>query len=145
GYSVPEYLRTHPMTLTRISEAKERAEQLRRTGVAPTRATTTVTTEDGRRVERVEPVPPVQAPPPPGNGNPLLPSQLRIGGLDEALGYGESGQFRWAQERLRALSANTTDAAIREYEALRRARPERSEEHTSELQSRENLVCRLLL
>ena len=124
GYSVPEYLRTHPMTLTRISEAKERAEQLRRTGVAPTRATTTVTTEDGRRVERVEPVPPVQAPPPPGNGNPLLPSQLRIGGLDEALGYGESGQFRWAQERLRALSANTTDAAIREYEALRRARPE---------------------
>lgn len=124
GYSVPEYLRTHPMTLTRISEAKERAEQLRRTGVAPTRATTTVTTEDGRRVERVEPVPPVQAPPPPGNGNPLLPSQLRIGGLDEVLGYGESGQFRWAQERLRALSANTTDAAIREYEALRRARPE---------------------
>lgn len=124
GYSVPEYLRTHPMTLTRISEAKERAEQLRRTGVAPPRATTTVTTEDGRRVERVEPVPPVQAPPPPGNGNPLLPSQLRIGGLDEALGYGESGQFRWAQERLRALSANTTDAAIREYEALRRARPE---------------------
>lgn len=124
GYSVPEYLRTHPMTLTRISEAKERAEQLRRTGVAPSRATTTVTTEDGRRVERVEPVPPVQAPPPPGNGNPLLPSQLRIGGLDEALGYGESGQFRWAQERLRALSANTTDAAIREYEALRRARPE---------------------
>src|SRR5690606_40692835 len=28
---------------------------------------------------------------------------------------------------------------------LRRARPGRSEEHTSELQSRENLVCRLLL
>src|SRR5690606_39458178 len=29
--------------------------------------------------------------------------------------------------------------------ARRRARPARSEEHTSELQSRENLVCRLLL
>src|SRR5690606_39590718 len=30
-------------------------------------------------------------------------------------------------------------------EALRRTLTERSEEHTSELQSRENLVCRLLL
>src|SRR5690606_42126956 len=29
--------------------------------------------------------------------------------------------------------------------AARTARPSRSEEHTSELQSRENLVCRLLL
>src|SRR5690606_39664777 len=36
------------------------------------------------------------------------------------------------------------DPAVARY-ALEQSRPDRSEEHTSELQSRENLVCRLLL
>src|SRR5690606_39649612 len=45
-----------------------------------------------------------------------------------------------AQARIRRETA-----AIRREEARRRARAMRSEEHTSELQSRENLVCRLLL
>src|SRR5690606_40109704 len=37
------------------------------------------------------------------------------------------------------------EAELRELFAQRRVGPLRSEEHTSELQSRENLVCRLLL
>jgi len=119
GYTAPEYLRTHPINVTRVSEAKQRAEQLRRNGVT---ATTSVTGEDGERIERVERLPPVVAPPA-GNGNPLLPSGFRIDGLDAALGMGDTGLFPWAQERLRALSATTTDAAVREYEALRRAGP----------------------
>src|SRR5690606_41605299 len=41
----------------------------------------------------------------------------------------------WAPEALHALAR----------QALAAARPLRSEEHTSELQSREKLVCRLLL
>src|SRR5436309_5640139 len=50
----------------------------------------------------------------------------RVQGRDHALLYREAGAPRVAGQR-RALEA------------------ERSEEHTSELQSRENLVCRLLL
>ncbi|MFV3509010.1 M48 family metallopeptidase, partial [Mycobacterium tuberculosis] len=30
GYSVPEFLRTHPVNITRISEAKARAEQMKK-------------------------------------------------------------------------------------------------------------------
>src|SRR5436309_6013833 len=37
------------------------------------------------------------------------------------------------------------DKAIKEFETFLSFYPRRSEEHTSELQSRENLVCRLLL
>src|SRR5690606_40214610 len=41
--------------------------------------------------------------------------------------------------------ATVADGVARIAELLERAAAERSEEHTSELQSRENLVCRLLL
>src|SRR5690606_39438140 len=43
----------------------------------------------------------------------------------------------------RRLIASTLSSGIRSPQAS--VRPTRSEEHTSELQSRENLVCRLLL
>ncbi|MGI8561859.1 MAG: tetratricopeptide repeat protein [Luteimonas sp.] len=49
--------------------------------------------------------------------NPLLPSSLRL--PSDSLARGESGQFGWARERLRVLSANTPDDAIREYERIR--------------------------
>lgn len=121
GYAVPEYLRTHPVNTTRISEAKQRADQIRGRAVT---ATTTVGDTDGTPVSRVERVAPdIDAPPPAlpgGRGNPLLPAGLQLGGLG-AGATGETGYFPWAQERLRALSAPTTDSAVREYEALRRA------------------------
>ena len=116
GYTVPDYLRTHPVTTTRISEAKQRAEQLKRGTVT---AVTTVP-GGGERVERLDRSR-IQAPPP-ANGNPLLPAGFRID-LLEPVGDAPGDQFAWAQERLRALSANTPDAGIREYEALRRASP----------------------
>src|SRR5207302_3532067 len=49
--------------------------------------------------------------------------------------------------RLANNSAAVADASCRAFSgaASEKARQERSEEHTSELQSRENLVCRLLL
>lgn len=91
----PDYLQTHPVTTMRISEARERAAQLART--------------DKPFV-------------PSGNAsaNPLLPATLRITG---AVQRGDSGQFPWARERLRVLSADTPEAAVREYEAMRRAKP----------------------
>ena len=117
GYSVPDYLRTHPVTTTRVSESKQRAEQLKRGMVT---ATTSVP-GGGERVERMDPRK-VQAPPS-ATVNPLLPSGFRFDPFDpvaEAAG----SQFAWAQERLRALTANTPDAAIREYESLRRSSPD---------------------
>lgn len=90
----PDYLRTHPMTTTRITEAKERVERVRRP--APTPA-------GGLRSD-----------------NPLLPGGLDIG---LATGAGRTGVFEFARERLRVLSAPTPADAIREYEAFARGRP----------------------
>jgi len=89
----PEYLLTHPITTTRIGEAKERAVQLAK---APTAALAAGTVSD----------------------NPLLPGSLRLpGGQVRASGE----QFGWARERLRVLTAATPAAAINEYERMGRA------------------------
>jgi beta-barrel assembly-enhancing protease len=109
----PDYLQTHPVTTTRISEAKQRAEQLSKDSL-----TLVTATPGGQRTERVS----KNAFALPGNAgsdNPLLPGSLRL--PDAGLAQGGSGQFGWARERLRALSADTPDAAIREYERIRRA------------------------
>lgn len=112
----PDYLQTHPITTTRIAEAKERAAQLGK----GTMAATTSTPEGGSVSERVpRPGSAVAiANASGGSGNPLLPSGLRIGGVASR---GDSGQFGFAKERLRVLSADTPNAAIREYERSRRA------------------------
>lgn len=113
----PDYLQTHPVTTTRIAEAKQRAEQLGRDTVVATSSTPGASSQE--RVPRAgSPVAIADAAA--GSGNPLLPSGLRIGA---ALGRGDSGQFPWAKERLRVLSANTPDEAVREYEQLQRAGP----------------------
>jgi predicted Zn-dependent protease len=112
---LPDYLRTHPVTTTRISEAKDRAERLGGRVV-----TGSVSTPDVTRTERVR----IDAPSPPNalrlSDNPLLPASLTLpGGLETAA----SREFGWARERLRVLSANTPDAAMREYDRMSRAAP----------------------
>ena len=91
----PDYLQTHPVTTTRIGEAKERAERMG--------ASTGFATGGGP-------------------GNPLLPAGLQLPGAGAATGAG-TGQFGWARERLRVLSAETPGAAIREYERMRGKAP----------------------
>ncbi len=76
GYTVPDYLRTHPVNTTRISEAKQRAEQLKHGSVT---AVTSVP-GGGERVERLDPFK-VQAPPS-TSGNPLLPAGFRLDPFD---------------------------------------------------------------
>ncbi|WP_147651780.1 M48 family metalloprotease [Vulcaniibacterium gelatinicum] len=93
---VPDYLQTHPVTTLRISEARERAARLQG--------------QSGFSVGTN------------ASDNPLLPSGLRLPG-SAALARGGSGQFGWARERLRVLSANTPAQAIREYEAMREKGP----------------------
>jgi len=90
----PDYLQTHPITTTRIGEAKERAAQLAgRSSFASAGA----------------------------SDNPLIPSRLRLPGA--ILASAGSGQFGWARERLRVLSADTPAAAIHEYERMRNKAP----------------------
>ena len=94
---VPSYLQTHPVTLTRVSEARERAMKLE----PPTASSTTT-----------------------AGSNPLLPPGLSIAtttGGQRA--QGATGDFGWARERLRVLSADTPAQAIREYQQMRGKEP----------------------
>ena len=95
GYQVPDYLRSHPVTTTRISEARQRAERLHSAPVSNT----------SFAAPRL---------------NPLLPGGLS---LDTSAGK-PTPMFDWARERMRVLSASNAQAAIREYQALSRTQPE---------------------
>ncbi len=113
GYTVPDFLRTHPVNTTRISEARLRAEQMKKDTVV-------LTTEvpGGVRRERVDPTDPGLSDPTVRRQNLLLPPgmQVSVGQLSR----GSSGQFDWARERLRVLSAPTPSELAREYEGLAR-------------------------
>ena len=90
GYQLPEYLRSHPVTTTRISETRQRAQQLRQSRPA---ASTPVRSA----------------------ANPLLPGLYSLGSSSP---MGASQNFVWARDRLRVLSAETPATALREYRSL---------------------------
>ena len=92
----PDYLQTHPVTLTRISESLQRAERMAQDGDA--------------FVPGIAP-----------SANPLLPGGLQLPA--EALRPDTDVRFGWARERLRVLSADTPAEAIREYMMEKTARP----------------------
>ncbi|WP_460764725.1 M48 family metalloprotease [Lysobacter fragariae] len=89
----PDWLMTHPVTTTRISEAKARAEQIARTPG-------TFNGDVG------------------GSDNPMLPGGLKI----TTLASGDTGQFAYARERMRVLSADSAGDAVREYERMAKAK-----------------------
>jgi predicted Zn-dependent protease len=93
--SMPDYLRTHPVTTSRISEARDRARQL---------------------AGSAKPFVPASR----ISDNPMLPASLRIA---TTAGEGPGADFAWARERLRVLSANSPGQAVREYEQLARHKP----------------------
>lgn len=92
-YRTPDYLLTHPVTSLRITEARDRAAKLPKPSSSSAVDAGTL------------------------SNNPLLPGSLR---LPTAQAHGATGQFDWARERLRVLSANTPAAAITEYDRIRR-------------------------
>lgn len=108
----PDYLMTHPVTTTRISEAKQRAEQMRKDNLT----LITRVPGGGERVEQFDPKRVV--PPEKDSDNPLLPLSVRLPG--DLFSRGPTGDFDWARERLRVLSATTADSAARDYETIRR-------------------------
>jgi predicted Zn-dependent protease len=93
GEQTPSYLQTHPLTTSRLSEARERATRLEKEG-------------------------PVQAPSGIGTGTSLLlPGSLNLAG-SVATAPPPSRMFDWARERLRVLSAATPQTSVKEYKAL---------------------------
>ena len=91
--TTPDYLQTHPVTTSRISEARDRARQIADSGAGFV---------PGDRPR----------------DNLLLPSSLTIA-TGAAAAHGDD--FPWARERLRVLTADTPATAVREYERLARA------------------------
>ncbi|MDQ3268684.1 MAG: M48 family metalloprotease [Pseudomonadota bacterium] len=87
----PDYLLTHPVTTTRISEAKARAKQI---AAQPAGYVAPAVASD----------------------NPLLPGGFTLPGA--MLQRDGTGRFEMARERLRVLSAESPRAAIREYEQI---------------------------
>jgi predicted Zn-dependent protease len=93
GYNLPDYLRSHPVTTTRISEARDRAERLKAESPLPT-----------------GPAAATQAL--------LLPGYALSDGTHGA----PERMFKWARERLRVLSAESPATAVREYDNLAKSR-----------------------
>ena len=93
GYTTPDYLSSHPVTTTRISEARDRAAQLRKEVVPAAAASST------------------------GTAPLLLPAFLGTGGGNAP----PVRMFAWARERVRVLSAPSTLDAVHEYDALAKA------------------------
>ena len=111
GVQAPEYLRSHPVTTTRISEAKARAKQI---GVDPA----CVQDQDLQLIAEIENSNCARTTSLRRTRNPLLPEYV-IGSIDDG---GVSRElFALARERLRVLSAKTMNEAVHEYRRLRQA------------------------
>ncbi|WP_017914028.1 M48 family metalloprotease, partial [Xanthomonas sp. SHU 166] len=85
GYSTPDFLMTHPVTTTRISEARERAEQMKKNTL-----TLTTSVPGGTLKERVDPNDVSLSQPLGAPSNPLLPGGLQLPFANYA--RGPSGQ-----------------------------------------------------
>lgn len=92
GYRLPDYLQSHPVTNTRMSEARERAQRLLRESPVVATSNTQPTF------------------------SPLLPAGLNNVNLSAALA--SERMFLWARERLRVLSAENALAGYKEYQTL---------------------------
>lgn len=89
GYTTPDYLRTHPVTADRISEARDRA-------------------------QRINSIPNQPNPKDSESTNPLIPDFAKAPASTGRLA--PVGQdFAWAKERLRVLSASSPGSAVTEY------------------------------
>ena len=95
GYQLPEYLRTHPVTTTRISETRQLANRMQGTNLPAPVAT-------------------------PVRSSLLLPGELSLAAHGGAA-LDRDEIFPWARERLRVLSATSPRQALLEYEALAKA------------------------
>jgi beta-barrel assembly-enhancing protease len=92
GYQAPDYLRSHPVTTTRISEARERAARIDNESKPVNTHSTSL------------------------QANPLIPSQFNFSSQQN--GNPPLRQFDWARERLRVLTAASPQIAISEFKGM---------------------------
>lgn len=106
GQAIPDFLRTHPVTVTRIGEARLRADQQRRE----------TESQDRNGIASWRPAMPV---------SPLHPGVpgLHVD-LDRITLDSPGADFAWVKERLRVLSAPTLVQALNEYELLAKRQPD---------------------
>jgi predicted Zn-dependent protease len=120
GWQAPEYLRTHPVSTTRISEAKDRANQIQRErGVGRSCVHAADGSVEACRTSEAESLALADRTP----INPLLPANLAAS-LHDDPGGASTGLFEFARERLRVLSATSMGDAVGEYQRLRKSDPE---------------------
>lgn len=113
GAQMPEYLRSHPVTTTRISEAKARAEQIGKAScLAAADQDTPGTRSSDSCTSTVSVAGPRRLP------NPLLPDYVTEAISDTTLA---PELFGLARERLRVLTATSPAEAAAEYQRLRNA------------------------
>jgi beta-barrel assembly-enhancing protease len=91
GYQTPDYLRSHPVTTTRISEARDRAVRIEKTARTLNDDSSTFS-------------------------NPLIPGQFNLNN-QSASSSAPNRQFDWARERLRVLTATNTRTAVNEFKS----------------------------
>lgn len=113
----PDFLRTHPVTTTRISEARDRARQIRNQLGPLAGGTVCIEDPDGNTTEcQWNSADYFQAKTSDGPQHPLLPDEIKPR-LEDALSAGirDPERFEWVRERMRVLSATTPAAAVAEY------------------------------
>jgi predicted Zn-dependent protease len=112
-FGFPDFLRTHPVTSTRIAEARDRARQigLRQQGAAG--GTSCVSETDGTVLECHFTAGEFQATASDGPLHPLIPDELQPR-LEDAIGaHGQYPErFEWVRERMRVLSSASPNEAI---------------------------------
>ena len=113
GAQAPEYLRSHPVTTTRVSEAKARAEQIGDITRCTSQWETRGKTPGGTLTADCDASLPTRA-----LSNPLLPDYVAGAIADAGISH---ELFDLARERLRVLSATSPLDAVNEYMRQRRA------------------------
>ncbi len=127
-YGFPDFLRTHPVTTTRISEARDRARQIQgRSGHGASGGTVCINESDGREITCEWNLGDDFLPSPSkGPPHPLLTEELspRLEDIADRRGP-DPERFAWVRERMRVYSAGSPAASIAEYSRIEREFGER--------------------
>jgi predicted Zn-dependent protease len=116
GQGPPEFLRTHPVTTTRIAEAKERASKMMSGGYACVMETDGATRECSWTLVGADAKDtPIGHTP----AHPAFPFALRDA-LQASIGQ-PIRRFDWARERMRVLTAASPADALAEYQRLQKS------------------------
>ena len=118
-FGFPDFLRTHPVTTTRIAEARDRARQIAQRQKTTTGGTACVNELDGSTLECSYSEAAFQAEASDGPLHPLIPDDMQPRLRDALLARSlHPERFGWVRERLFVLSSATPNEAISHYQQI---------------------------